>query len=288
VRASLLGALGALALIAGGAAAWQILGALGLVLAAVAAGGLALLVVRRQRIVEAITSVSMPRTPSIGRARRTPIVLIASLAVGAWLAATVFTLVSLPSDALPPSGERVAELETNVDGLVAAVGLLGGGDGTSHDDGPPSTPAFPIAGPDSTASPTSTATLEAMPDSTPEAEPTFLPTLEPTPMATTEATPLPTAASSFDFYATSTPTSTSTPATGATPSPLSQPRVTSGPGGGPLDTAGANLYNCTDFETWEQAVAVFRASGASDPNLLDTDGNGIPCEDLKAAELSRG
>lgn len=256
MRTSLLGSFGALALLVIAAVAWSALGPGRLAIGAVGIGLLVVLAMRRERILEALPASLWQRTT------KTPLVLGASLAVGAWLAATVFALVSLPADALPPSGERVAELETNVDGLVAAIGLLGGGAGATHDDGPPLTPAFPVAG----------------------AEPAMTATAAPT----REAAMTPTEAASPFVFATPLALATATPSAGATPSPLSQPRVTSGPGGGPLDTAGANRYNCTDFDSWEQAVAVFRASGEADPNLLDTDGNGIPCEELKAAELARG
>ncbi|MBK1784407.1 excalibur calcium-binding domain-containing protein [Prauserella cavernicola] len=41
-------------------------------------------------------------------------------------------------------------------------------------------------------------------------------------------------------------------------------------------------YNCSDFETWEEAKKVFD-SLPGDPYDLDRDGNGIPCESLPGA-----
>ena len=45
-------------------------------------------------------------------------------------------------------------------------------------------------------------------------------------------------------------------------------------------TDGADLWNCADFESWSQASLVYEANLPNDPNLIDFDGNGIPCEDL--------
>jgi hypothetical protein len=38
-----------------------------------------------------------------------------------------------------------------------------------------------------------------------------------------------------------------------------------------------NRYNCSDFKTQADAQAVLRAD-PSDPNKLDSDGDGIACE----------
>jgi hypothetical protein len=51
----------------------------------------------------------------------------------------------------------------------------------------------------------------------------------------------------------------------------------------PLDTHGQDLYNCTDFSTWAEANAVYQANLPGDPNHLDSDSDGIPCESLPGA-----
>jgi hypothetical protein len=43
--------------------------------------------------------------------------------------------------------------------------------------------------------------------------------------------------------------------------------------------ASANIYNCSDFSTQEQAQAVYN-SDPSDPNDLDGDNDGVACESL--------
>jgi hypothetical protein len=51
----------------------------------------------------------------------------------------------------------------------------------------------------------------------------------------------------------------------------------------PINTGSEDVYNCDDFTTWQEAYAVFQASPPGDPNKLDTDFDGIPCEDLPGA-----
>jgi hypothetical protein len=53
--------------------------------------------------------------------------------------------------------------------------------------------------------------------------------------------------------------------------------ITAGPRGGPLNTQGADLYDCSDFSSFEQMLAVFIASGLDDPNRLDPAKTGMPC-----------
>ncbi len=50
-----------------------------------------------------------------------------------------------------------------------------------------------------------------------------------------------------------------------------------------LNTGGRNLYDCSDFGTWEEANAVYRANLPGDPNRLDTNHDGIPCDRLPGA-----
>jgi LysM repeat protein len=49
-----------------------------------------------------------------------------------------------------------------------------------------------------------------------------------------------------------------------------------------LSTNGQDLYNCASFGSWEEAQAVLEANLPGDPNLIDTNGNGIACEALRA------
>lgn len=54
-----------------------------------------------------------------------------------------------------------------------------------------------------------------------------------------------------------------------------------GIGGAPaLASGGVDLYDCDDFSSQEEAQATFEASDDSDPSGLDTDDDGIACEDL--------
>ena len=49
----------------------------------------------------------------------------------------------------------------------------------------------------------------------------------------------------------------------------------------PLSTKGQDLYNCASFGSQEEAQALFEANLPGDPNHIDTNGNGIACEDLR-------
>lgn len=50
-----------------------------------------------------------------------------------------------------------------------------------------------------------------------------------------------------------------------------------------LNTGGVDQYDCDDFATWEDANAAYRANLPGDPNRLDQDNDGIPCEMLPGA-----
>ncbi len=50
----------------------------------------------------------------------------------------------------------------------------------------------------------------------------------------------------------------------------------------PLSTNGQDLYNCASFGSWEEAQAVFEANLPGDPNLIDSNNNGVACEALRA------
>jgi hypothetical protein len=117
------------------------------------------------------------------------------------------------------------------------------------------------------------------------------PTIPPPPTdipPTNTAIPSPT-----DEPPTATPEPTATPTTEptATPVPTTKPKPTAKPAPKPLaapatsrlNTHGANLYNCGDFATYAEALAVYKANLPGDPNDLDRDNDGIPCESLPGA-----
>ena len=44
-----------------------------------------------------------------------------------------------------------------------------------------------------------------------------------------------------------------------------------------MNSRGADLYDCADFTSLEQMLAVYFASVPGDPNNLDPAGTGMPC-----------
>ncbi len=83
-----------------------------------------------------------------------------------------------------------------------------------------------------------------------------------------------------DDLATPAPAVAEEPQPTAEPTPEPEPEVMLF--GRPVVTDGADLWNCGDFLTWEQAMSVYQANLPDDPNFIDFDGNGIPCESLRA------
>ena len=65
----------------------------------------------------------------------------------------------------------------------------------------------------------------------------------------------------------------------ATPTPAA---AAESPAERPAATDGRNLWDCADFATWDDANEVYLANIPGDPNRLDIDGNGVPCESLRA------
>jgi hypothetical protein len=120
---------------------------------------------------------------------------------------------------------------------------------------------------------TSPATATSMP-------PTNTAIPSPTPEPAT-ATPEPTVA----------PTDVPTAVPSATPAPTAKPKPTAKPVPKPLvvpatsrlNTNGADHYNCGDFANYAEAYAVYKANLPGDPNRLDKDNDGIPCESLPGA-----
>ncbi len=48
----------------------------------------------------------------------------------------------------------------------------------------------------------------------------------------------------------------------------------------PLFTAGKDRYNCLHFSSFEEAQDALRVNGPGDPNRIDSNGNGVACEDF--------
>jgi hypothetical protein len=121
----------------------------------------------------------------------------------------------------------------------------------------------------------------------------IVPTRTPTPLPTATQSPTQTPPPT----ATRTPEPTNTPQPTRTPRPTQTPRPTSTappaqlapkidttkPARNPLNTGGTDSYNCTDFSTYAEALAVYKANLPGDPNDLDRDSDGIPCESLPGA-----
>lgn len=115
-----------------------------------------------------------------------------------------------------------------------------------------------------------------------------VPTIEPSSMAVPSPTTEPVTATSAPTVA---PTDTPTAEPSVTPVPTAKPKPTTRPAPKPfaapatsrLNTHGANLDNCGDFANYAEAYAVYKANLPGDPNDLDRDRDGIPCESLPGA-----
>ena len=82
--------------------------------------------------------------------------------------------------------------------------------------------------------------------------------------------------SSTRSSASATPTPSATP----TAAPTARPTATAVPAVQYVPSAN-DIYSCRDFDTWEQAQAVYEASLPGDPNHIDMDEDGVACEALK-------
>lgn len=229
-------------------------------------------------------------------ASRGEVSMLAGLGVIVWAVLTVTVLVS-PPHALPMPGRTSLSVGVSGDLPSASVPTA-----TPAPQSAAATEALsPLAGPPPTA--TATPSPSATPSSSPiptRAAQTTLPAVAvsstPRALPTPTVPPEPTAAPpSFGppTPVVSTPASTpvreaprQSPSPTATPSGATAPAVQvigangavlTGPRGGPLNTAGLDMYNCNDFTSLEQMIAVFLASGPSDPNRLDPQRNGSPC-----------
>lgn len=83
---------------------------------------------------------------------------------------------------------------------------------------------------------------------------------------------------SDDAEAEETPEATPTPE----PSPTSEATATATPPPAvQYVTDGRDRYNCSDFDSWEEAQAAYEANLPGDPNRIDIDRDGIACEALR-------
>lgn len=130
-----------------------------------------------------------------------------------------------------------------------------------------------------TATPPPTLTPTPGPTDTPEPTRTPKPTRTPAPTRTPRPTAAPVAPAAAETAAPAESTTAPALAQPAEPTATAAPRPTRNP----LNTGGVDRYNCTDFATWKEANAVFQANLPGDPNRLDNDDDGIPCENLPGA-----
>ncbi len=217
------------------------------------------------------------------RHRRRDWLTLGSLALGAglavWAAVATFMLATRPEVDRGAIDARIAALEAQISSLTTVSTPADGdsaasGDGVEVAAGPSETPPSELAAAPPTEEEITEATPEQDASEPAEAE------------ATPEATP-PSASQALQTEQPVEPVDEAPPVQGGDTwnvGPSGERIYFAGPGGGPLDTAGQDLYDCHNFETWAQALAVLQASGPGDPNLIDTDGNGTPCESLLARE----
>lgn len=52
------------------------------------------------------------------------------------------------------------------------------------------------------------------------------------------------------------------------------------PEASPLFTNGVDRYNCRDFASFDEAQEALRVNGPGDPNYIDSNRNGVACEDF--------
>ncbi len=169
------------------------------------------------------------------------LLVMAVVVSGIWLTAVVWTITSPPADAAGPDEPLIADLRAELDRLAAEiVELRSTRDGPEGEATPFGSTADPANTDDDVAGAAATVTATAAE----EPEPV---TVTPTPEPVT--------------------------------APVTQESI-AGTDWRPLDTNGENLYSCHDFETWQEAQAVYEANLPGDPNYIDSDNDGIACERL--------
>ncbi len=223
-------------------------------------------------------------------ASRGEVSMLAGVGVIVWALLTVTVLVSSPR-ALPLPGRTSLAVGVAGDLPSAAVPTP-----TPAPQGATETEALaPLAGPPPEATPSPSATPSPAPISTRPPVQNSLPVVVATngPRGVPTPTPAPEPAAAPPSFAPPTPavptpgTPPARPQASASPAPTASApavqvlgangAVLSGPRGGPLNTGGRDLYNCSDFTSLEQLIAVFLASGPADPNRLDPQRSGSPC-----------
>ena len=171
------------------------------------------------------------------------LLVMAVVVSGVWLTAVVWTITSPPADAAGPDEPLLADLRAELDRLAAEiVELRSARDGPEGEATPSGSTADPANTDDDVAEAAATVTATAAEE--PEPVPV---TVTPTPKPVT--------------------------------APVTQESIADD-GWRPLDTNGENLYSCHDFETWQEAQAVYEANLPGDPNYIDSDNDGIACERL--------
>jgi hypothetical protein len=240
----------------------------------------------RDGLVERLAQRYEKRTSAASRGE---VSMLAGAGILAWAILTLALLISTPQ----ASVANRTQLAVGVSGGLAPE-QTPTQPAASPEGGPPRSAAIGIdpdivaAGPPPEAPPSSSASpAPATPGATPRAtpaaasatsEPVRPPTLSAGPPPPVFAPPPPPVAPpSPQLPAPSTPSATpvSTPPAVQVVGPAGV--VLTGPRGGPLNTRGADLYDCRDFTSLEQLLAVFLASGPADPNRLDPGRSGAPC-----------
>lgn len=185
----------------------------------------------------------------------------AGLAAAVWAISMWWMVATMPGSANSEADLRLIVAQAEIDQLQVQTDELQQQLSELHQDRAeltarldtlervPMVAQFALAGPPAADTATTDESSEDAADSEPEPEATA-------PAATPTATPTP----------------APTPQATATPSPT--PTVQYTPNS-------KDLYNCRDFDSWEEAQAVYEAGLPGDPNHIDMDEDGVACESLK-------
>ena len=187
------------------------------------------------------------------------------LAAAVWAISMWWMVATMPASANSESDLQLIVAQAEINQLQVMIDELQQQLGELHQDRAqlttrletlelaPMTAQLPVAGPppadasssaDATAASSSGDSSEASADSEADATPPTTPTAAPTARPTVEPTP--------------------------TPAPAVQ-----------YSPNESDLYNCRDFDTWEEAQAVYEAGLPGDPNHIDMDADGVACEALR-------
>lgn len=180
------------------------------------------------------------------------------LAAAVWALSMWWMVATMPGSANAEGDLRLVVAQAEIDQLQVKLDELQQQFGELHQDRAQLTSRIetlervPL-----TAQFTSTASLAGPPPAEEATDTSDAATEEP------EATPEPDA-----------PTPTPTPEPTSTPPPTPTPTVQYTP-------SATDIYNCRDFDTWEEAQAVYEAGLPGDPNHIDMDEDGVACESLQ-------